>query len=124
VLRAPWKKVTVTTVDISVKTRMTNEMIQKIGSMGTPSAAYIEKYSDEEYLWDELAAVAWLEPGVITKEVSLYMDMDISHTAGYGNTLVWTEEERPGMGEALVHVQTDLDNEKFVKLLIQFLAGR
>jgi hypothetical protein len=27
------------------------------------------------------------------------------------------------MGEALVHVQTDLDNERFVKLLIQLLAG-
>jgi inosine-uridine nucleoside N-ribohydrolase len=123
VMRAPWKKITVTTVDISVKTRMTKEMIQKIAAAGTPSAAYIGKYSDEEYLWDELAAVAWLDPGVITKEVSLYMDIDISHTAGYGNTLVWTEEERPGMGEALVHVQTDLDNEKFVKLLSQLLAG-
>src|SRR5580704_2127855 len=33
VLRAPWKKITVTTVDISVKTRMTNEMIQKIAGM-------------------------------------------------------------------------------------------
>lgn len=123
VLRAPWKKITVTTVDISVKTRMTNEMIQKIAGMGTASAAYIGKYSDEEYLWDELAAVAWLDPGVITKEVTLYMDMDISHTAGYGNTLVWTEEDRPGMGEALVHVQTDLDNEKFTRELIQLLAG-
>jgi hypothetical protein len=51
------------------------------------------------------------------------MDMDISHTAGYGNTLVWTEEEHPGMGEQLVHVETDLDNEKFTKLLIQLLAG-
>jgi inosine-uridine nucleoside N-ribohydrolase len=124
VLRAPWKKITVTTVDISVKTRMTNETIQKIASAGTPSAAYIGKYSDEEYLWDELAAVAWLDPSVITKEVSLYMDMDISHTAGYGNTLVWTEEEHPGMGEQLVHVQTELDNEKFMKLLIQLLAGK
>ncbi len=98
-------------------------MIQKIAGMGTASAAYIGKYSDEEYLWDELAAVAWLDPGVITKEVSLYMDMDISHTAGYGNTLVWTAEERPGMGEALVHVQTELDNERFVRLLSQLLAG-
>jgi purine nucleosidase len=124
VLRAPWKKITVTTVDISVKTRMTNEMIQKIAAAGTPSAAYIGKYSDEEYLWDELAAVAWLDPSVITKEVSLYMDMDISHTAGYGNTLVWTEEDRPGMGEQLVKVQTELDNEKFTKLLIQLLAGK
>ena len=74
-------------------------------------------------MWDELAAVAWLDPSVITKEVSLYMDMDISHTAGYGNTLVWTEEERPGMGEALVHVQTELVNDRFAKLLIQLLAG-
>ena len=123
VLRAPWKKITVTTVDISVKTRLTNETIQKIASAGTPSATYIGKYSDEEYLWDELAAVAWLDPSVITKEVSLYMDMDISHTAGYGNTLVWIEEERPGMGEQLVHVQTDLDNEKFMKILIGLLTG-
>jgi purine nucleosidase len=123
VLRAPWKKITVTTVDISVKTRMTNEMIQKIASAGTPSATYIGKYSDEEYLWDELAAVAWLDPAVITKEEKLFMDMDISHTAGYGNTLVWTEEDRPGMGEQLVHVQTELDNSKFEKILIGLLAG-
>ena len=27
------------------------------------------------------------------------------------------------MGEALVHVQMDLDNEKFVKILSQLLAG-
>src|SRR5258708_13527839 len=76
-----------------------------------------------EYLWDELAAVAWLDPSLITKEVSLYMDMDISHTAGYGNTLVWTEEDRPGVGGQGVKVQTDLDNEKFTKLLIQLLSG-
>src|SRR5258708_34376283 len=76
-----------------------------------------------EYLWDELAAVAWLDPSLITKEVSLYMDMDISHTAGYGDTLVWAEEDRPGMGGALVHVQTELEKEKFTKLLVQLLSG-
>src|SRR3984893_16023199 len=30
VLRAPWKKIVCTTVDISVKTRMTNDLIDKI----------------------------------------------------------------------------------------------
>jgi purine nucleosidase len=122
VLRSPWKKITVTTVDISVKTRFTKAMIEAIGKAGTPSAEYIAKYADEEYLWDELAALAWLEPGIITKEVQLYMDIDISHTAGYGNTLVWTEQEHPGLGEQLVHVQTDLDNDKLNKLLIELLA--
>ena len=124
VLRAPWRKITVTTVDISVKTKMTNAVIQQIAGAGTPSAAYIGKYSREELLWDELAALAWLEPDIITKEVKLYMDMDISHTAGYGNTLVWTEEEHPGMGERLVNVQVDLDNARFMKLLVELLAGK
>jgi purine nucleosidase len=97
-------------------------MIDTIGKAGTPSAQYIAKYADEEYLWDELAALAWLEPGIITKEVQLYMDIDISHTAGYGNTLVWTEQQHPGLGEQLVHVQTELDSEKFNKLLIDLLS--
>lgn len=124
VLRQPWRKITVTTVDISYKTRMTKELIQKIASAGTPSAAYIGKYSGEEYLWDELAAVAWLEPDIITKEVELYMDMDISHTAGYGNTLVWAKGDQPGLGESLVHVQADLDNARFTKKLVELLTGK
>jgi inosine-uridine nucleoside N-ribohydrolase len=124
VLRAPWKKITVTTVDISIKTKMTKEMIQQIASAGTPSANYIGKFSGEEFLWDELAAVAWLDPSVITKEVTLYMDMDISHTAGYGNTLVWREGDQPGLGEQLVHVQVDVDNPKFTKLLMELLEGK
>jgi len=124
VLRAPWKKITVTTVDISVKTHMTKSVIQQIASAGTPSATYIGKYSGEEFLWDELAAIAWVHPEIITKQEKLYMDMDISHTAGYGNTLVWTEQDHPGMGEQLVNVQDDLDNEKFMKLLVDLLSAK
>ena len=122
VLRAPWKKITVTTVDISVKTKMTKEMIAQIAKVGTPAAKYIGQWSDEEYLWDELAVAAWLDPSLITKEEQLYMDIDISHTAGYGNTLVWTEGNQPGLGEQLVHVQTDLDLEKFNKTVIDLLS--
>jgi purine nucleosidase len=122
VLRAPWKKITVTTVDISVKTHMTKAMIAEIAKAGTPAAKYIANFSDEEYLWDEFAALAWLDPSIIRKEVSLYMDIDISHTAGYGNTLVWTEDAHPGLGEQLVQVQTELDNDKLNKLLIELLS--
>jgi purine nucleosidase len=122
VLRAPWKKITVTTVDISVKTRLTKAMIEQVAKAGTPAALYIGEYADEEYLWDELAALAWLEPSIITKEEQLYMDMDISHTAGYGNTLVWTEADHPGLGEQKVHVQTELDSDKFNKLLIELFS--
>jgi len=122
VLRAPWKKITVTTVDISVKTRFTKGMIAEIAKAGTPAAKYIGEYADEEFLWDELAAAAWLDPSIITKEIHLYMDIETSRTAGYGNTLVWDPGEHPGLGEKLVHVQTDLDLDKFNKSVIDLLS--
>ena len=122
VLRAPWHKITVTTVDISVKTRFAKAMIDQVAKAGTPSAQYIAKWADEEFLWDELAALAWIDPSIITKEESLYMDIDISHGAGYGNTLVWTPGNQPGMGEQLVHVQTELEVDKFYRELIELLS--
>lgn len=122
VLRAAWHKVTVTTVDISVKTRFTKAMIDQVAKAGTPSAQYIGKWADEEFLWDELAAMAWIDPSVISKEESLYMDIDISHGAGYGNTLVWMPGSQPGMGEQLVHVQTELDTDRFYRELIELLS--
>ncbi|HZQ93094.1 MAG TPA: nucleoside hydrolase [Terriglobales bacterium] len=122
VLRAPWKKITVTTVDISVKTRMTPAMIAEIGKSGTPAGKYIGQYAGEELLWDELAAAAWLDPSIITKQAQLYMDMDISHTAGYGNTLVWNPNDAPGLGERLVYVHTDLDLEKFNRMVVDLLS--
>lgn len=122
VLRAAWHKITVTTVDISVKTRFTKAMIDQVAKAGTPTAQYIGKWADEEYLWDELAALAWIDPSIITKEDSLYMDIDISHGAGYGNTLVWMPASQPGMGEQLVHVQTELDLDRFNRELIELLS--
>ncbi|MBZ5655622.1 MAG: nucleoside hydrolase [Acidobacteriia bacterium] len=123
VLRAPWKKITVTTVDISVKTHITQAMIDQIAKAGTPAAQYIGKWADEEFLWDELAAAAWMDPSIITKEESVYMDIDISHGAGYGNTLVWLPGNQPGLGEQLVHVQTDLNLEKFNQMVIDLLSS-
>jgi purine nucleosidase len=122
VLRAAWHKITVTTVDISLKTRMTRGMIDEIRKAATPCAQYIAKWADEEFLWDELAALAWIDPRIITQEESLFMDIDLSHAAGYGNTLVWMPGNQPGLGEQLVHVQTDLDLDRFNRELIELLS--
>jgi len=125
-LRAPWKKIVCTTVDVSVKTRMTQALIDKIKAGDSPAARYVGKYArlwgEYNYLWDELAAAAWLDPSLITKQDSLYMDIDYSHGAGYGNTLVWNEGSQPGLGEQLVHVQQDLNLEKFNKMFIDLIA--
>ena len=122
VLREPWPKVTVTTVDISIKTSLTKAMIRQIAEAKTPVAEYLGKYADEEFMWDELAAAAWLDPSLITKEERVYMDIDISHGAGYGNTLTWAEGQNPGLGERLVHLQMDVDLQKFYRLFTDLMT--
>ena len=42
-------------------------------------------------MWDELAACAWLDPKIITREKQVYMDVDLGHRASYGDTLTWDE---------------------------------
>jgi len=121
-LCAPWHKITVTTVDISVKTKLTKEMIQQIARSNTPIGKYFEKYADEEFMWDELAAAAWIDPGIITREEQLYMDIDYSHGPGYGNTLIWPKGGQPGLGEQFVHVPIDLDTKKFYSLFMQLMT--
>ena len=121
VLHARWPRVVVTTVDISVKTRMEKELIEQIRKSPTPAAQYVARYAEPNILWDELAAVAWLDPAIITKWKKLYMDVDVGHGAGYGNTLVWTPGRQPGLGEVLAEVQDDLDKEKFYKEYVDLL---
>jgi purine nucleosidase len=122
VLHAHWPRVVVTTVDISVKTRMEKELIEEVRKSPTPAAQYVAKYAHANYLWDELAAVAWLDPTIITKSRKLYMDVNTDHGAGYGNTLVWKPGSQPGLGEILVEVQDDLDKDKFYKEYVDLLT--
>ncbi len=122
VLHAHWPRIALTTVDISVKTRMEKDLIEQVRQSPTPAAQYVAKYAEANYLWDELAAVAWLDPSIITKWKKLYVDVDVDHGAGYGNTLVWPPGLQPGMGEALVELQDDLDKQKFYKEYVELLS--
>ncbi len=114
-----------TTVDISIKTRMTKEMMAEIAKIQTPAAQYVAEYGDKdymEYMWDELAVAGWLDPSIITRQTRLYLDIDISHTANYGNVLLWDNTDRPGLDEQLVDLPEDLDGPKFYKLFMDLLA--
>jgi purine nucleosidase len=48
--------------------------------------------------------------------------VDVDHGAGYGNTLAWAPGLQPGMGEALVEVQDDLDKQKFYKEYVELMS--
>jgi inosine-uridine nucleoside N-ribohydrolase len=127
VFLAPWKKIVCTTVDISVKTRLTTDLIDRIKAAGSPAALYIGKYArlrgNYNYLWDELAAAAWLDPTLITKKETLYMDVDLDRGAGYGNTLSWSANDKPKTNVQPVEVQDDLDLDRFYKMFVSLLSG-
>jgi inosine-uridine nucleoside N-ribohydrolase len=97
-------------------------MIDEIGKAQTAAAQYIAKWADEEFMWDELAAAAWLDPSIITKQEQLYMDINIDHGPGYGDTLVWAPGNQPGLGEQLVNIQTDLNTEQFYRMFIDLMT--
>jgi inosine-uridine nucleoside N-ribohydrolase len=127
VLRAPWKKIVCTTVDISIKTNFTNEIIAQFKKGTTPVAQYLGKYArlygEYNYLWDELTAAAWLDPTLITKKETRYMDVDLERGAGYGNTLVWSEHDKPVVEVRPIEIQVDLDLDRFYKMVVDLLTG-
>jgi inosine-uridine nucleoside N-ribohydrolase len=124
VLRADWPRVDVTTVDVSIKAPFTQKMLDEISKSQSPTARYIAAWSqDRYYMWDELAACAWLNPTLITKESVLYMDVDLSHGPAYGDTLTWTEKLKPGTGVRLVHAQVDVDLPRFQKMFVGLMTG-
>ena len=122
VLHARWPRFVLTTVDISVKTKMEKTLIEQIGKSATPGAQYVAKYAEPNILWDELAAAAWLDSSIITKWQKLYVDVEVGHGASYGDTHAWAPGQQPGMGESLVEVQQDLDREKFYKEFVELMS--
>jgi purine nucleosidase len=127
VLRAPWKKIVCTTVDVSVKTRMTMDLINRVKAGTTPAARYIgtygRLYGQYNYLWDELTSAAWLDPSLITKKETRYMDVNLDRGAGYGDTLTWSDHDRPNRDLQPVEIQVDLDTERFYKMFVDLLTA-
>jgi inosine-uridine nucleoside N-ribohydrolase len=122
VFHSAWPRVVVTTVDISIKTQMSKDLIAEIAKGQYPAGQYTAKYASAGYLWDELAAVAWLDPSIITKTHKVYMDVSTDHGASYGDTLVFTDATRPHLGEREVEIQDDLDKQKFYREFVELMT--
>jgi purine nucleosidase len=122
VLRAPWKKMTITPIDISVKTRFTTEMKATISKAGTPVTKYLDQYSLPGYMWDEIAGAALIDPSIITGQKQLYMDIDVDHGASYGKTIFWDSSAQVPPYLRLANVQFDIDAEKFYTLYIDLMT--
>jgi inosine-uridine nucleoside N-ribohydrolase len=127
VLRAPWKKMVCTPTDISVKTRLTPTMINQIKASGTPLALYVAGFYQTgqggDYMWDELAAAAWIRPSLVTRRETRYMSVNLDRGAEYGDTLTSIDKDKSKLGVQPVEIQVDLDTEKFYRMFVSLMSA-
>jgi inosine-uridine nucleoside N-ribohydrolase len=106
---------------------MTQELINKIKAGHSPAAQYIGKYArlrgSYNYLWDELTSAAWLDPSLITKKETRYMDVNLDRGPGYGDTLTWTDRDKPKRDLQAVEIQFEVDTERFYKMFVDLLTA-
>jgi inosine-uridine nucleoside N-ribohydrolase len=74
-------------------------------------------------LWDELAAAAWLDPSLITRERYVYMDVSLDKGISYGDTVVWSDGDKPDLDLEKAHVQMDVDWPKFQSFFMQLMTA-
>jgi inosine-uridine nucleoside N-ribohydrolase len=123
VLHEPWKKITEVPIDPTTATFFKPEFIQDVAKGQAPFAAYLGQFGQSYPMWDELAVAVWLDPSISTRSTTLLVDVDTSFSAGYGDTLSWSLDEGPGLGERPVNVIFDVDVSKLERMTLSLLKA-
>ena len=125
VSRSPWRRITAVPVDPSTATQLTPELIRRLAAGARPELAKLIAGLEPGFpLWDEVAAAVWLDPGVVTRQERLYVDVDTQFGPGYGDMLSWRENYQPGLGEQPAEVIETVDPAKVEALMLRVLAAR
>ena len=129
VLKAHWAKISVTTIDASIKTHVTPEFIEALKKSDSPAAKYIVRFTrpggagTAAYLWDELAAATWIDPSITTKERYQYMDVSTEHGPNYGDVLLYEDNDKPALTLQRAHLQLDVDVQKLNKMMVDLMSA-
>jgi inosine-uridine nucleoside N-ribohydrolase len=123
VLHEPWKKITEVPIDPTTKTFFKAEFIRDVAKGQAPFDAYLGQFGQSYPMWDELTVAVWLDPSIVTRAMSLLVDVDTSFTAGYGSTLSWAPDEGPGLGERPVNVVFEVDVPRLERFAIALLKA-
>ena len=124
VLRASWRKVTLSPIDPTTRTLFTPALIGRIAAAGTPVARYVSRHIEGFPMWDEVAAAVWLEPGIVTRREVMAVGVDTAtEGAGYGSTLSWPKGEGP-MGERDAEVVFEVDVLRLEDIVVGLLARK
>jgi purine nucleosidase len=130
VMRAPWPKFSIVTVDLAEEIHESDElepgrrMIEEIASRAqSPISDLFQKYAVEPLrrnpgsrlfrMADEMIAAQVIDPGVFTKSEEMYVDICSTTGPRYGDSMFWRKnwQEIPGAGQNPV---SDADRRVFV----------
>jgi purine nucleosidase len=125
-LREKWTKVTTVTIDVSLKTRAEPEVLDGLAKAHSAAAQWVTRYTQRplfpNYLWDEMAVAVWMDPSLIRGERLVYMDVATDHGPDYGDTLIYTEADKPALTPSQVHAITDVDLPRLQKMIVEQLS--
>jgi purine nucleosidase len=103
VLRAPWKQIVVSPFEAGAEVWSSAQLMRRVVQAGGPLANHVKtNYLDFQspagtslwsMMWDELMVASIIDPSVIKKSETMYLDVDIDHGPKYGHTVVWKKPE-------------------------------
>jgi inosine-uridine nucleoside N-ribohydrolase len=99
VLRQPWKRIVVSPFEAGTQVWSSAALMQRIVSGGGMLADHVRQVylesqpqggtSTWSMMWDELLVASLVDPSVIKKSETMFLDVDITHGPKYGDTVVW-----------------------------------
>jgi inosine-uridine nucleoside N-ribohydrolase len=156
VMREPWKEIVVTTGEAGAQVFSSEALMRRVAE----SKGRLARYAREQYLdytpgagttlwsamWDEICAAALIDPGVVKRSESMYLDVDITHGPKYGHTVVWRRPSdvpsfflpysgpegvdrskwlghlNPLPGRTAATVYMDVDGERFERVFLDLMT--
>jgi inosine-uridine nucleoside N-ribohydrolase len=129
VLRAPWPQIVVTPLNICRQAPFTREVAEAAAQGDSPIARYFADTFVADHwapvtslMYDQIAVLSLLEPDVIRRSETMWLDVEIDHGASYGTTLFWDAKLEPPPGVRQVEVQFDLDYPRFIEHFLSLMV--
>jgi len=103
VMRQGWREIVVTPFEAGSQPYSSEALMRRVAKSGGRLASHVQSvYLDAQPLpgtsmwspmWDEVLVAALLDPSVITKSETMYLDVDITHGPKYGHTVIWKQPD-------------------------------
>lgn len=156
VMHAPWKEIVITTGEAGFQVFSSESLMRRVVSRGGRLAQHIRSlYADFKPavgtslwspMWDEISVASLIDPTVIRKSETMYLDAVIDHGAKYGHTVVWRQPKdvptfflpysgpdpldrekwlghlKPPFNRFPASVQMEVDKERFENVFVDLMS--